>query len=85
MYIQGNNINTERTLCTELGIAKTSHLQIRKEGFRVDIKDTETKGNATGNRLLKENLDVVVASDTKKVIIVKRKTWSSAQSAEREN
>lgn len=84
MYIQGNNINTERTLCTELGIAKTSHLQIRKERFRVDIKDTETKGNATGNRLLKENLDVVV-SDTKKVIIVKRKTWSSAQSAEREN
>lgn len=85
MYIQGNNINTERTLCTELGIAKTSHLQIRKERFRVDIKDTETKGNATGNRLLKENLDVVVVSDTKKVIIVKRKTWSSAQSAEREN
>lgn len=84
MYIQGNNINTERTLCTELGIAKTSHLQIRKERFRVDIKDTETKGNATGNRLLKENLDVVV-SDTKKVVIVKRKTWSSAQSAEREN
>lgn len=84
MYIQGNNINTERTLCTELGIAKTSHLQIRKERFRVDIKDTETKGNATGNRLLKENLDVVV-SDTKNVIIVKRKTWSSAQSAEREN
>lgn len=85
MYIEGNNINTERALCTELGIAKTSHLQIRKERFRIDIKDTETKGSAAGNRLLKENLGVVVASDTKKVIIVKRKTWSSAQSAEREN
>lgn len=85
MCIQGNNINTERTLFTELGIAKTSHLYIRKERFRIDIKDTETKGSATGNRLLKENLDVVVTSDTEKVIIMKMKTWSSAQSVEREN
>ena len=45
----------------------------------------ETKGSATGNRLLKENLDVVVTSDTEKVIIMKMKTWSSAQSVEREN
>lgn len=46
--------------------------------------DKEVKGSATGNRLLKEDVQFVVASDIKNVIILKMKPWSITQSSERE-
>lgn len=44
-----------------------------KAGIEVNIRNKEIRGNGIKNRLLKGGLGVRVASDTKKVTIVKMK------------